>query len=311
MKKSKNFNLFLMDGEVTGRIKCTLSNWTGLAYKIPRSHLDKCKDRKDLKQSGVYFLFGKNDNDEDEVYIGQAGIRKNGEGVLFRVTEHLRDDFYFTDVIMLTTQNNSFGPTEISYLENKFTNMAIETDRYKVKNGNDPNPGNVTEEKESELEDFIDYSKMVLGVLGYKIFVPIIESKDQIDVPTKDDEMILYLSRNSRKSNKTIEATCKRTNEGFVVLKGSMIEEIDSNAIPNTIKELRDNIKEKQGIVDGKITKDYLFNSPSYASAFILGMHSNGRTDWKDENGKSLKELEEKDLNKNLPLFELPTNLLT
>ena len=78
MKKSKNFNLFLMDGDVTGRIKCTLSNWTGLAYKIPRSFLDKCKDRQDLKQSGVYFLFGKKNNYEDEVYIGQAGIRKNG-----------------------------------------------------------------------------------------------------------------------------------------------------------------------------------------------------------------------------------------
>ena len=56
MKNSKNFNLFLMDGEVTGRIKCTLSNWTGLAYKIPRAYLDKSKDRQDLKQSGVYFL---------------------------------------------------------------------------------------------------------------------------------------------------------------------------------------------------------------------------------------------------------------
>lgn len=31
MNKSKNFNLFLIDGEVTGRIKCTLANWTGLA----------------------------------------------------------------------------------------------------------------------------------------------------------------------------------------------------------------------------------------------------------------------------------------
>lgn len=170
MKNSKNFNLFLMDGEVTGRIKCTLSNWTGLAYKIPRSYLDKSKDRQDLKQSGVYFLFGKNDDDEEEVYIGQAGIRKNGEGVLFRVTEHLKDDTYFSDAVVLTTQNNSFGPTEISYLENKFTNMAVETDRFKVRNNNDPNPGNVTEEKESELEDFIEYSKMVLGVLGYKVF---------------------------------------------------------------------------------------------------------------------------------------------
>lgn len=65
MKNSKNFNLFLMDGEVTGRIKCTLSNWTGLAYKVPRPYLEKCKDRQDLKQSGVYFLFGKNDDGND------------------------------------------------------------------------------------------------------------------------------------------------------------------------------------------------------------------------------------------------------
>ena len=150
-----------MDGDVTGRIKCTLSNWTGLAYKIPRSFLDKCKDRQDLKQSGVYFLFGKNNNDEDEVYIGQAGIRKNGEGVLFRVSEHLKDETYFIDAVILTTQNNSFGPTEISYLENRFTNLAKETDRFIVKNGNEPNPGNVTEEKESELEDFVEYSKKV------------------------------------------------------------------------------------------------------------------------------------------------------
>ena len=37
MKRSKNINMFLMDGEVTGKIKCTLSNWTGVIYKIPRN----------------------------------------------------------------------------------------------------------------------------------------------------------------------------------------------------------------------------------------------------------------------------------
>lgn len=55
--------------------------------------------------------------------------------------------------------------------------MAIEIDRYKVRNGNDPNPGNVTEEKESEFSDFLEYSKIVLGVLGYKLFVPILDKR--------------------------------------------------------------------------------------------------------------------------------------
>ncbi len=293
MNNSKNFNLYLMDGDVTGRIKCTLANWTGLAYKVPRSYLDKCKDRQDLKQSGVYFLFGKNDNGEDEVYIGQAGIRKNGEGVLFRVAEHLKDEAYFSDAVMLTTQNNSFGPTEISYLENRFTNMAISTARFNVRNGNDPNPGNVTEEKESELEDFVEYSKMVLSVLVYKVFVPLVKSTVE-DIVEENEELTLYLSRKSKKSNRIIEAKCMRTNEGFVVLKDSMIEEIDSRAIPKGIKDIREKCRATDEIIDGRLTKNYLFNSPSYAAAFVLGMHTNGKTDWKTENGLTLKEFEEK-----------------
>lgn len=40
--RGKSINLFLMDSEASGRIKCTLANWTGVAYKIPRTELDKC-----------------------------------------------------------------------------------------------------------------------------------------------------------------------------------------------------------------------------------------------------------------------------
>lgn len=292
MGKGKNFNLFLMDGEVTGRIKCTLSNWTGLAYKIPNSCLSKCKERQDLKQSGVYFLFGDDEGDKPTVYIGQAGIRKNGEGVLFRVAEHLKGNFDFNEVVILTTQNNSFGPTEISYLENKFTNMALETDRYKVKNGNDPNSGNVTEEKESELEDYVEYSKIILGVLGYKIFVPLIKSDDEYN----EEELSLYLSRKVKRSNATITAKCKRTSEGFVLLSGSTIEETDAEAIPTRIKEMRADAKKNGVIKDGVLTKNILFRSPSYASSFVLGINSNGRTNWKLKTGQSLKEFEEEQL---------------
>lgn len=180
MNNSKNFNLYLIDGDVTGRIKCTLANWTGIAYKIPRSYLNKCEDRQDLRQSGVYFLFGKNDNGEDEVYIGQAGIRKDGirkdgSGVLFKVFEHLKDDIYFSEVVILVTQNNPFGLAEVNYLKNRFSDMAIDVDKYRVRNENRLNQENLTEERESELDDFIEYSKLVLGVLGYKLFVPLVK----------------------------------------------------------------------------------------------------------------------------------------
>ena len=47
----KSINVFLMDGTASGRVKCTLANWTGVAYRIPRVDLDLCKERDDLKES--------------------------------------------------------------------------------------------------------------------------------------------------------------------------------------------------------------------------------------------------------------------
>ncbi|WP_253195937.1 DUF4357 domain-containing protein [Gemella sp. zg-570] len=133
---------------------------------------------------------------------------------------------------------------------------------------------------------------MVLGVLGYKIFVPLLKSEKE----QEQNEMVFYLSRKIKKSNQTIEAQCIKTNEGFVVLAGSMIEDIDAKSIPETIKELRLKCKNNNEIVGGKITKNYLFNSPSYAASFLLGINTNGRTDWKNKEGISLKELEEREL---------------
>ena len=115
-----------------------------MAYKIPRTAIKQCKDIPLLKQAGIYFLFGV-DNEEESpiVYIGQANIRKNGEGLLYRVQEaHSSSiDEYWTEAILFTTSDNTFGPTEISYLENKFCKLASNAKRYKIANGNDPNLG--------------------------------------------------------------------------------------------------------------------------------------------------------------------------
>ena len=293
-KRSKNINMFLMDGEVTGKIKCTLSNWTGVIYKIPRIKLGDLKSRDEMKQSGIYFLFGRDeDKQKDVTYIGQATTRKNGEGILLRIQEHTRDIHadYFNDVIILTTQNNSFGPTEISYLENKFTQLAKEAGRYIVKNGNDPNPGNVTEEKESELDEIVENTLMIIGTLGYRVFVPMIKEVSQ-DL-TDNHSTYLYLKRKTKKSNRVIEATCERTTEGFVVLEGSQVEIKDSPYLPASLKEMRQNLIASRVIQDGVLKEKQLFSSPSYAAAFLLGMQTNGRTDWKDQDGRTLKELEE------------------
>ena len=293
--RGKNIQLFLMDGDAGGRIKCTLANWTGVAFRIPRTELDRCKDREDLKQSGVYFLFGVSDETgKGVVYIGQAGARKNGEGILNRLQEHKRnpEKDYWTEAVVFTTSNNSLGATEISYLENRFCNMAISAKRYDVKNGNDPTPGNITEEKESEMEEFIDYAKVIMGTLGHKLFEPI--SKPVTVVPTvqpdenKDSGLPLHMERTIKGVGK-VEADGAQTTEGFVVLQGSHISLVDDDTIPATIKDRRRNAPMDE---NGILQEDMLFTSPSYAAMFVIGKSANGLTSWKTSDGKTLKLLE-------------------
>ena len=38
---------------------------------------------------------------------------------------------------------------------------------------------------------------------------------------------------------------------------------------------------------------DYIFTSPSLAAAIVMGRNANGRTEWKNINNKSIKDIEE------------------
>lgn len=292
MARGKTIQLYLMDSVPKGRIKCTLANWTGIAYKIPRTELEKAKSIDYLKQSGVYFLFSTSDETQENiVYIGQAGTRKNGEGILNRLQEHKRnpDKDYWTEAVAFTTTNNTFGPTEISYLENQFTKLAIDSKRYIVKNSNEPSLGHVTEEKESELEEYVDYAKIVIGALGYRIFEPIIESPEIITTvlaPTPEPLLSLILKQGKKEK---IVAQGKQTNEGFVIIKGSNIKSSTVKSVPT--KALKD--RERANLDDNFVLlEDMLFNSPSSAASFVTGYAINGKDAWKDEHGRSLNEIE-------------------
>lgn len=280
--RGKSINLYLMDGESNGRIKCSLTNWTGVAYKIPRTEIDNSKEIEQLSHNGVYFLFGTSENGENVVYIGQARTRKNGKGLLGRIHEQHPSIDYWTDAVLLTTRDDYFGPTEISYLENRFCNMAKEIGRCFVVNGNEPASGKLTEEKESEMEEFIDYALIVIGALGYKLFTPIVAS---VRNGVSSENPLLYM----KKGDAT--AIGVRTPEGFAVLKGSSLS-------PTLVKSCPENARKYRKQYESKIDKnfvlleDVLLSSPSAAAAFVGGVSINGNEAWKTKEGVSIKNIE-------------------
>lgn len=288
--RGKTVMLFLMDKDVNARIKATIPGWTGVVYKIPRTSINDCKNRDHLKQSGVYMLFGTNDESgELAAYIGQASARKDGEGLLKRISEHKgnSEEEYWTDAIAITTTDDTFGPTEISYLENRLYRIAVEANRCKIKNGVDPTRGNVSEEKECELEDFIDNVRIIMAALGNKSLVPINEIASISPTQSKIESKPLLHITNSK-----VDATGRQTSDGFIVYKGSKLASSPTPSCPKHLRAKREMLKKSIG--DGCVlSEDVLFNSPSTASGFVKYASSNGRTDWVTEDGRSLQYLEE------------------
>ncbi len=81
--------------------------------------------------------------------------------------------------------------------------------------------------------------------------------------------------------------------DGFAVLKGSIV----SNSVTNSCKEAT--IKKRtmlinSGIIDNdfKFTKDYVFTSPSLAANIVMGRSANGLKEWKNKDGKNLKDFQ-------------------
>ena len=80
---------------------------------------------------------------------------------------------------------------------------------------------------------------------------------------------------------------------GFIVFKGSTIS---TSVVPSMTKNLI-SLREKlinDKIIDEnfKFTKNYTFTSPTSAASIIMGRKANGRTEWKNKEGKNISDIE-------------------
>lgn len=82
--------------------------------------------------------------------------------------------------------------------------------------------------------------------------------------------------------------------DGFAVMQGSIIASSTVQSMSESLKKLRSSLIEK-GIIDEtfKFTRDYIFTSPSLAATIVMGRNANGRTEWKNEEHKSIRDIEE------------------
>ncbi len=285
----KTIKLFLMDADPNGRMVCELSNWTGKAYRIPRGKVKDCSDRDDLKGTAVYLLFGKPESStsKPKVYIGEA------ESAYSRLVQHVSEKEFWNESVVFISKDENLNKAHIKYLESRLHEISTKVDRYDVQNGNTPTKSSISESDQAEMEEFIEYVKILINTMGFKVFEPLVKSNNSVAV----EQESLYV-----KGPRGASAKGKRNSDGFVVFKGS---EIASDTVPSFSKgfnALRDELLKNEVIIeqDGHLIfqSDYLFSSPSAAAAVILGRSANGLVEWKDGKGKELKSIEALEISK-------------
>ena len=280
MPYGKSIELFLVNGTADSLVTAELSNWNGKALKIPRIEVATC-NRDDITQAGVYFLFCKEDDESDSVYIGEA------ENVKERLLQHMRDyqaekeKYYWNTAVIFTGRD--LNKALIRYLENRFVEVARNCNRYHVLTKNTYRNTVLKESQIAVMEEFADNVKILINALGYKVLEPIVQNgKDLSDIETEK----LYLNVGG------VSAVGLVTTEGFVVLKGATVNEKSSTSLSTGIRKLREE-KFAEGKVSNLITtEDILFSSSSAAADFILGYSASGPRSWKAKDGRLLKEIE-------------------
>lgn len=280
MPCGKSIELFLVNGTADSLVTAELSDWNGKALKIPRIEVATC-NRDDITQAGVYFLFCKEDDESDSVYIGEA------ENVKERLLQHMRDyqaekeKYYWNTAVIFTGRD--LNKALIRYLENRFVEVARNCNRYHVLTKNTYRNTVLKESQIAVMEEFADNVKILINALGYKVLEPIVQNgKDLSDIETEK----LYLNVGG------VSAVGLVTTEGFVVLKGATVNEKSSTSLSTGIRKLREE-KFAEGKVSNLITtEDILFSSSSAAADFILGYSASGPRSWKAKDGRLLKEIE-------------------
>jgi len=286
MSVGKSIRIYLADGTVTGIRHGEIVNWTGQAVMLPRKRFSELKDWEEASKPGIYILFGEDDvSGEQMAYIGES------ENVYDRLRNHVDRKEFWNEAILFTNKDENLTKAHAKYLESRLILFANNASRYTVENGTAPPLPKLPRGDRDAMDEFFENLRLLLGALGHKLLEPVIEKNIEGETIETVNALNITMTRSG------LTAKGQLTDEGVVVLPGS---QATSNVRPSLSEGYR---KLRQRLIDSGVlelagddyifTKEYLFSSPSAAGAMLCGQACNGREYWKDNQGRTIKQLEE------------------
>lgn len=276
-QKGFSVRIFIPDGEPEGLRIVEKSNWTGQGVMFPRSLFPQARQRPELKRTGVYVLWGPGESGHlPRAYVGE------GDPVLQRLEQHAKSKDFWTHAVAFSSKDQNLNKAHVQYIESRLVELALEAKRCELDNGNVPQPPSLSEADVADAEGFLADVLLCLPVVGVSLF-----EQAKVTGPRGHDLLL---------KAKGIQARGIETPQGFVVRAASQAVKNEVPSIHAYMKELRRALIDK-GVLraDGEVyrlTQDYTFASPSTAAGVMLGRTANGRIEWKDVKGRTLKDIQ-------------------
>lgn len=209
-KDSIRYFLELDYYEAANAFKCQMRREDYFYYKISKQHLNECShifhNDKVHNNGSIYVLFGQ------KIYVGQAGFRKNGDGLMSRLKEHKRNYSDWETAFILASKTG-FTSTELDYLENCFYTKLkkIFKDEIKktIKNKQRPQDGNPDARTEDELKPIVEKSFLLMQMYGRNFIKAKEPEKQQAEEKANKTKTVLKFNKDPheryRKANPEIQ----------------------------------------------------------------------------------------------------------
>jgi len=286
----------LIMNHYNGLKKATLDNWDGVAYIGERKHIPTLQKIEQLSYPGIYFLIGSyKETNEKVLYVGKSNNLANR--LQTHNSDHNKD--WFESFVAFTSKNGDLNSSHAEYLEADFIELAQKNaGSITLDNScgsNVKKDGKLTDMYMPRVEGYKKKALVIINNLNLLEFMNTGEEKTPKQIPNGDIVFTMNLKRN----NKDKTASLEITENGYKLVKGSYVAKDEAPYFSGMSAYKKRNELIDKGLLQdiGDIyitTEDIYFKSPSGASDVVAGSSTNGRTEWKLENGTTLDAYEQR-----------------
>lgn len=210
-----------------------------------------------------------------------------GDPVRPRLESHYAQKDFWNRAVCFVAAPGQLNKAHVQFLEANLVRLAKAAKRLPLDNANHPAEPSLSEADCADMQVFLENMLGMLPVLGIHAF----EQTAPMAAAVLDTILVC--------KGKGVCANGYEATQGFVVKAGSKAV---GEAVPSMQQHVRGMFDLRQELIGNgvlqrdvdyfRFAQDYVFSSPSTAAAIVLGRSANGRIEWKDAGGRTLKELQ-------------------